>query len=128
MSKIYDVLIIGAGPCGLACGIEAQKNGLDYVIIEKGSIAEAIRNYPIHMNFFSTADNIAIADIPFAVAGAKANRVEALQYYRKVAEYFQLNIQLFTRVTKVQKTENLFKIQTERETLYQAKKVILAFI
>ena len=123
--KIYDILIVGAGPCGLACAIEAQQKGLSCLVVEKGSIAESIRNYPLQMRFFSTADNISIAEIPFAVAEAKASRVEALQYYRKVAEYFQLPLLLSTEVKTVKKEAAHFTIVTSNET-YLAKKVVLA--
>jgi len=124
--KTYDVIIVGAGPCGLATAIEAKKNNLDYLILEKGSIAESIRKYPIHMQFFSTADNISIANIPFAVAGAKATRSEALQYYRKVSEYFDLQIKLFTPVENISKKDNIFEISTKTEETYKAKNVVLA--
>lgn len=127
MSTVYDLIIVGAGPCGLACAIEAKKQGLHYLVLEKGSIAESIRRYPIHMQFFSTADNISIADIPFAVADAKANRSEALQYYRKVSEYFQLNLQLFTEVKSIRKQEKgIFEIKTSKAERLQAHKVVLA--
>lgn len=124
--KKYDILIIGAGPCGLACAIEAKENNLEYIILEKGSIAESIRKYPIHMKFFSTADNISIANIPFAVSEAKATRSEALQYYRKVTEYFALNIRLFTEVINIEKSEDFFQITTQKQETYFAKNVVLA--
>ncbi len=125
-TKIYDMLIVGAGPCGLACGAEAKKNNLEYIILEKGSLAESIRKYPIHMTFFSTAENIEIANLPLAVAGAKATRTEALQYYRRVAEHYDLNIQLFTAVTQIQKEGEVFEVQTSRNETYLAHHVVLA--
>ncbi|MEO1655766.1 MAG: YpdA family putative bacillithiol disulfide reductase, partial [Bacteroidota bacterium] len=123
---IYDVIIIGAGPCGLACAIEAQKNKLNYLILEKGSIAESIRRYPLEMTFFSTAENIEIGGLPLAVTGAKATRAEALQYYRRVAEYYQLKVQLHTNVLKVEKQEDIFQIQTSRRETYLTRNVVLA--
>lgn len=125
-TKIYDLLIIGGGPCGLACGIEAQKAGLEYLIVEKGSIAESIRRYPIHMTFFSTAENIEIGGVPFSIADAKATRTEALQYYRKVSEHYHLNIRLFTEVTQVKKQENSFQIQTHQNEIFQATNIVFA--
>ena len=78
----YDVIIVGAGPCGLAAGIEATKAGLSHLIVDMGSITESIREYPRRMRFFSTAENIEIGGLPFPISGVKAGRDEALQYYR----------------------------------------------
>jgi len=124
--QVYDVLIIGAGPCGLAVGIEAAKAGLSHLILEKGSITESIRRYPKRMRFFSTAENIEIGGIPFPISEVKANRSEALQYYRKVAGYYHLNFRLFTEVTQVIKQGDLFEVQTVKDETYHARKVIIA--
>jgi thioredoxin reductase (NADPH) len=124
--QVYDVLIIGAGPCGLAVGIEAAKAGLSHLILEKGSITESIRRYPKRMRFFSTAENIEIGGIPFPISEVKANRSEALQYYRKVAGYYHLNFKLFTEVTQVVKQDDLFEVQTVKGETYHARKVIIA--
>jgi thioredoxin reductase (NADPH) len=123
---IYDVIIVGGGPCGLAAGIEAVKSGLSHLVLEKGSITESIRRYPRMMRFFSTAENIEIGGIPFPVSAVKANRNEALQYYRKVAAYFKLNTKVFTEVWDVVKYNNAFTITTTTGDQYQARKVILA--
>ncbi|WP_177225921.1 YpdA family putative bacillithiol disulfide reductase [Arsenicibacter rosenii] len=126
-TQMYDVLIVGGGPCGLAAGIEAAKSGLSHLILEKGSLTESIRRYPKMMRFFSTAENIEIGGIPFPISGVKANRNEALQYYRKVAAYYKLNFKLFQEVQQVvKKNDNLFSVETISGTVYQAKKVILA--
>ncbi len=124
--QVYDVLIIGAGPCGLAVGIEAAKAGLSHLILEKGSITESIRRYPKRMRFFSTAENIEIGGIPFPISEVKANRSEALQYYRKVAGYYHLNFKLFTEVTQVVKQDDFFEVQTAKGEVYHARKVIIA--
>ncbi|MDF7822182.1 YpdA family putative bacillithiol disulfide reductase [Runella sp. MFBS21] len=124
--QIYDVLIVGAGPCGLAVGIEAAKAGLSHLILEKGSITESIRRYPKRMRFFSTAENIEIGGIPFPISDVKANRSEALQYYRKVAAYYHLNFQLFTEVSHVEKKEEIFEVYTLQGVTYYAKKVVIA--
>ena len=121
---IYDVLIVGGGPCGLAVGIEAAKSGLNHLILEKGSITESIRRYPKRMRFFSTAENIEIGGIPFPISGVKANRDEALQYYRKVAGYYKLNFQLFTEVTEVNKEGGIFEIISTKGTFYAHKVVV----
>ncbi len=122
----YDVIIVGAGPCGLAAGIEATKAGLSHLILEMGSITESIREYPRRMRFFSTAENIEIGGLPFPISGVKAGRDEALQYYRKAAAYFKLNIRLFQQVDTVQKHDHEFTIVTTTGEQYHAHKVIMA--
>ena len=113
MDNEYDIIIIGGGPNGLACGIEAMKKGLKALVIEKGAIAESIRRYPYQMTFFSTADNIAIGDVPFTINSPKATREEALNYYRKVVEYYDLPVKLFTKVESLAGKESGFEIQTD---------------
>ncbi len=123
--KIFDVIIIGAGPCGLACGIEAQKENLDYLIIDKGNITESVRRYPVNMVFFSTSENIEIGEVPFVSMGMRPNRTEALKYYRKVVDHFDLHLQLFTLVDNVTKEKDNFVLTTNKGT-WKAKKLILA--
>ena len=122
----YDIIIVGGGPCGLAAGIEAAKAGLSHLILDMGSLTESIRQYPRRMRFFSTAENIEIGGLPFAISDVKAGRDEALQYYRKAAAYYNLNFELFQEVWDVQKTEDLFTVTTTTGTQYQAHKVIMA--
>lgn len=108
-------------------GIEATKAGLSHLILEKGSITESIRKYPRHMRFFSTAENIEIGGLPFAISDFKANRDEALQYYRKVAAYYSLNFRLFTEVGHTEKqADGNFEIQTTSGEKFHARKVVLA--
>lgn len=123
--KNISVIIVGGGPCGIAVGAELKKRGIESLIIEKGSVTESIRRYPLRMKFFSTAENIEIAGIPFATSNVKANRNEALQYYRKVAAYFDLKFSLNTEVTGVNKKGELFQVDTNKGT-FTAQKVILA--
>lgn len=124
---LYDVVIVGGGPCGLAMGVEASKYGLSHLILEKGSLTESLRKYPRNMRFFSTVDNISIGGLPFTIADFKANRDEALQYYRKVAGYYGLNFQLFTTVEKVEKLSNgLFDVITSGGAVFRARNVVLA--
>lgn len=124
---LYDVIIVGGGPCGLAMGVEAARYGLSHIILEKGSLTESLRKYPRNMRFFSTVDNISIGGLPFTIADFKANRDEALQYYRKVAGYYGLNFQLFTAVETVRKLSNgLFEVDASEGRFYRAKKVVLA--
>lgn len=123
--KIYDLIVVGAGPCGLAAAIDAQRAGLSCLILEKGSIAESIRKYPLNMTFFSTSDNISIGDIPFPTLGPKASRNEALEYYRKVADYFDLAIQLYTPVDKIEGKKGGFTCATPKGA-FRAKSIALA--
>jgi len=125
MTSLYDVIIIGAGPCGLACGIEAQHNNLDYLIVDKGNITESIRRYPVNMLFFSTSENIEIGNVPFVSMGTRPTRSEALKYYRKVVNHFDLNVKLFTRIDDVTKDGKVFALKTQNETL-TAKKIIIS--
>ena len=110
--KDYEMIVVGGGPNGLACAIEAKKNGLKALVLEKGTIAESIRRYPKQMTFFSTADNIAIGDVPFTIDKPKATREEALNYYRKVVEYHDLSIRLFCEFKSLSIKNDKFFIQT----------------
>lgn len=122
----YDVLIIGAGPIGMACAIEAQKANLSYVIVEKGALVNSLFNYPVFMTFFSTSQKLEIGGVPFVTISPKPNRNEAVEYYRRVAEKFDLNIHLFERVQQVVKNEaDVFEINTSK-TNYTANNVIVA--
>ena len=122
---IYDVIIIGAGPCGLSCGIEAQRNKLDYLIVDKGSITESVRRYPVNMVFFSTSENIEIGDIPFISQGHRPTRTEALKYYRKVVSHYNLKLKLFSEVETVEKKGGLFEVKLSSESLI-SRNVIIA--
>lgn len=121
----YDLLILGAGPIGLACGIEAKKAGLNYLILEKGALCNSIYNYPVNMTFFSTAERLELAGIPFMSVGPKPTRTEALDYYRRIYQLFQLNVNLYETVNTLQKEEGLFSVQTSKGT-YWSRKIVLA--
>jgi len=122
----YDVLIIGAGPIGMACGIEARKAGLSYVIVEKGALVNSLYNYPVFMTFFSTSQKLEIGGVPFVSINPKPNRNEAVEYYRRVAEKFELNINLFEQVNSLSKAEDgTFTVNTAKRT-YKVKNVIIS--
>jgi thioredoxin reductase (NADPH) len=122
----YDVLIIGAGPIGMACAIEAGKAGLKYVIVEKGALVNSLYNYPVFMTFFSTSQRLEIGDVPFVSINPKPNRNEAVEYYRRVAEKFSLNIHLFETVNRVSKqSDDTFLVNTSKKN-YKAKYVIVS--
>ena len=122
----YDLLIIGAGPIGMACAIEAQKANLTYVIIEKGALVNSLFNYPVFMTFFSTSQKLEIGGVPFVTINPKPNRNEAVEYYRRVAEKFNLNIHLFETVNQVVKNnDEVFEVNTSKAN-YKAKNIIVA--
>src|SRR6478609_9393324 len=97
----HTIIIIGGGPIGLACALEAKRKGLQYIILEKGALVNSLYNYPVNMTFFSTSERLEIGGIPFVSNNAKPTRNEALEYYRRVTISAALNIHLFETVTKV---------------------------
>jgi thioredoxin reductase (NADPH) len=121
----YDVVIIGGGPIGIACGLEAKKKNLSYVILEKGTIVNSLFNYPKNMQFFSSSEKLEIDEIPFISKEAKPRRDEALEYYRRIVTSNQLHVRLFEKVTDVIKEKDAYEVITDKNT-YQAKNIILA--
>lgn len=121
----FDVAIIGGGPIGIACGLEAKKKGLSYIIIEKGPIVNSLFNYPVNMQFFSSSEKLEIDEIPFISKEAKPKRNEALEYYRRIVTSNNLNIHLFERVLDVEKQGGIFLVKTDKED-YKAKNVVVA--
>src|SRR6187551_3903312 len=97
----FDVLIVGAGPIGLACGIEAKKAGLTYLIIEKGCLVNSLFNYPLNMTFFSTSERLEIGEVPFISHLPKPNRAEAMEYYRRVCTSWDVNVNLYEEVKSI---------------------------
>lgn len=122
---IYDVVIVGAGPTGLACGIEAAVRELRHVILEKGCLVNSIYNYPTNMTFFSTSDRLEIGGVPFISHGYKPTRREALEYYRRVKAAWKLDLRTYERVQDVQGFQGRFKVVTTRGS-YATFAVILA--
>lgn len=134
MNPHYDIIIVGGGPIGIACGLEAQKAGLSYVILEKGCLVNSLYNYPANMTFFSTSERIEIGEIPFVSNNVKPVRSEALEYYRRVAVSRHLNLHLQEEVKTIQRLTGLaeeihlnanFTVTTTR-TSYCATNIILA--
>ena len=120
----FDVCIIGAGPIGICCAIEAKKNNLSYVIIDRGCLVNSLYNYPKNMTFFSTSDKLEIGDVPFISHNSKPTKSEALEYYRRVVSSWDLTVNLYEEVTDIIK-EDKFMIKTSKAN-YSANKVIIS--
>lgn len=123
--KKYDIIIIGAGPIGLACGINAKKAGLEYLVIDKGCLVNSIYHYPLNMTFFSTSEKLEIGNVPFISHGAKPNRFEALEYYRRVASSWELNLNLYERIEEITPQNSGYVVKSNKAE-YETKNVILA--
>ena len=126
MTNPFDIVIIGAGPIGLACGLEAKAKGLSYVILEKGCLVNSLYHYPVNMTFFSTSERLEIGGIPFVSNNAKPTRNESLEYYRRVAVSAGLNIYLFEKVEQITRTGKSFRIATSKEKEYEAANIVIA--
>jgi len=120
----YDIIIIGAGPIGIACGIESLKRNVSHLIVEKGCLVNSIFHYPTNMIFFSTSDRLEIGDIPFVSHGDKLTRRESLEYYRSVKESWKLNVKTYEEVKIIFRIDDGFKVVTSKGE-YTAKKIII---
>jgi len=125
MKTEFDIIIIGGGPIGIACGLEAKKNGISYLILEKGPIVNSLFHYPSNMQFFSSSEKLEIDDIPFISKEAKPKRDEALEYYRRIVTSNKLNIHLFEKVEDVKKVDETFSISSDKNT-YTAQQIVVA--
>jgi thioredoxin reductase (NADPH) len=125
MQNSFDVINVGAGPIGLACGIEAVRNNLSHLIIEKGCLVNSLFHYPTNMTFFSTSDRLEIGDVPFVSHGDKPTRRESLEYYRRVKNSCNLNVKTFEIVISVERINDLFTVSTNKNKYY-SKYVIIS--
>lgn len=125
MKNQFDVIIVGAGPIGFACGIEATKKNVNYLMIEKGCLVNSVYHYPTNMTFFSTSERLEIGNVPFIAHGYKPTRREALEYYRRVREQWNLNINLYERVITVEDSDDGFRVTTNKSD-YTSKYVVIA--
>jgi thioredoxin reductase (NADPH) len=128
--NIYDVFIIGGGPIGLACGIEAKKAGLSFIIVEKGCLVNSLYHYPVNMTFFSTSERLEIGNVPFMSLNAKPNRAEAVEYYRRVVQLHDLQPRLFEAVESIEQIneageETIYRVRTSKKN-YMARNLIVA--
>ncbi|MCU1318962.1 MAG: dependent oxidoreductase [Edaphobacter sp.] len=125
-----DLLVIGAGPTGLACAIEAQRAGFTALLVDKGCLCNSLFHYPANMTFFTTPELLEIGDIPFTSPNQKPNRSEALEYYRKVAEHYKLDVRQYENVERVQGSDGSFTIHTTdrfaRTLTHRARKLVVA--
>ncbi|MEO8724653.1 MAG: YpdA family putative bacillithiol disulfide reductase [Acidobacteriaceae bacterium] len=127
---MFDVLVIGAGPTGMACAIEAQRAGLRSLLVDKGCLVNSLFHYPANMTFFTTPELLEIGDIPFSSPNTKPTRAEALEYYRKVAEKYALDIRQYQNVESVAGSDGEFRVhavdQHGRPHVYEARKLVIA--
>ncbi len=122
---MIDVLIVGAGPIGLNCGIVATQNGLSHVILDKGVLVNSVFNFPVNMTFFSTSNLLEIGNVPFVSHSDKPSRREAMEYFRRVREQYDLQVNYFEEVTNIEKKDGIFHVTSSKHQ-YQAQNVILA--
>ncbi|MBI3697539.1 MAG: YpdA family putative bacillithiol disulfide reductase [Acidobacteria bacterium] len=129
-SPFYDALVVGAGPTGLACAIEIQNRGMRAVLIEKGCLVNSLYHYPPHMTFFTTPELLEIGNLPMTSIREKPTRTEALKYYRRVAQYFHLDVRQYERVERIDGKDGDFQVLTvdrrQRPGCHRAGKIILA--
>jgi thioredoxin reductase (NADPH) len=133
MSKqdLFDVIIIGGGPTGLACAIEAHRAGFSYLVVEKGCVVNSLYNYPTQLVFFTTPELLEIGDLPFVCEREKPVRIEALKYYRRVADTYQLRVNQYEKVLRVSGSDGDFLVETESTLTgethsYRSRKIIVA--
>jgi bacillithiol disulfide reductase len=125
-----DVVVVGAGPTGLACGIELKRRGVNAVLIEKGCVTNSLYHYPTNMVFFTTPELLEIGDIPMTSLNEKPNRIEALKYYRRVADHYKLDIHQYEKVDNINGGDEAFAVDTTDrlgcQHTYNARKLVLA--
>jgi thioredoxin reductase (NADPH) len=130
VTESFDTVVVGAGPTGLACGIELQRRGVRAVLLEKGCVVNSIYHYPTHMTFFTTPELLEIGDLPMTSLNEKPNRTEAFKYYRRVADHYHLDIRQYERVDSIAGEDNAFQVFTtdrlERRHVYQTRKMVLS--
>ena len=126
----YDIVCIGAGPTGLACAIEARRAGMRALVIDKSCLCNSIYHYPVNMVFFTTPELLEIGDLPLVCAAEKPTRVEALKYYRRTAEHYELELRLFELVLRVEGSDGKFSVFTRNEKgveqQYASRKIVVA--
>ena len=126
----FDAIVIGAGPTGIACGIELKRRGLNAMIVDKGCVVNSLYNYPTHMTFFTTPELLEIGDIPMTSMYEKPTRTEALKYYRRVTEHYKLDVHQYELVESIDGEDGAFTIPTldrlGNHHCYKAKKIVVS--
>lgn len=125
MQEVFDLIIVGGGPIGLACALEAKEKGLNYLILEKGCLVNSLYNYPVNMTFFSTSERLEIGGVPFVSNNAKPTRSESLEYYRRVAVSYSIKLHLFEAVTSIRRSQIGFDVLTSKQS-YSTSNIIIA--
>jgi bacillithiol disulfide reductase len=130
MANSYDVICIGAGPTGLACAIEAKREGMRPLVIDKGCLCNSLFHYPTNLVFFTTPERMEIGDLPLTTVGGKPTRAEALKYYRRAVEHYEIETRLYEKVERIEGHDGAFVVRTEDESgakkEYAARKIIIA--
>ena len=130
MANSYDVICIGAGPTGLACAIEAKREGMRPLVIDKGCLCNSLFHYPTNLLFFTTPERMEIGDLPLTTVGGKPTRAEALKYYRRAVEHYEIETRLYEKVERIEGHDGAFVVRTEDESgakkEYAARKIIIA--
>ena len=129
-ASTFDLLVVGAGPTGMACAIDAQRAGYKVVLVDKGCLCNSLFHYPAHMTFFTTPELLEIGDMPFSSPNQKPTRSEALEYYRKVAEHYALDVRQYETVEGVDGSDGCFGVRTTdrfgRQNVHTARKLVIA--
>ena len=130
MTNSYDIICIGAGPTGLACAIEAKREGMRPLVIDKGCLCNSLFHYPTNLLFFTTPERMEIGDLPLTTVGGKPTRAEALKYYRRAVEHYEIETRLYEKVERIEGHDGAFVVRTEDESgakkEYAARKIIIA--
>ncbi len=124
-TNIIDLIIVGGGPIGLACGLEAQKAKLNFIILEKGCLVNSLYNYPVNMTFFSTSERLEIGGVPFVSNNVKPTRAESLEYYRRVSSGYSLPVRLFEEVMEIKQHDGYFEVISNKG-IHLTKNIIIA--
>jgi thioredoxin reductase (NADPH) len=126
----YDIICVGAGPTGLACAIEAKFEGLTSLVVDKGCLCNSLFHYPTNMNFFTTPERMEIGDLPMTIADLKPTRAEALKYYRRAVEHFEIEVHQYEKVDRIAGHDNAFTVHTTdrlgQAQQYGARKIVIA--
>jgi thioredoxin reductase (NADPH) len=123
---MFDIIVVGSGPSGLSCAIEAKKAGLSALVLEKGSLVDSIRRFPSNLVWFSTPELLELGDVPFVVSTTRPTRVDALRYYQRVTRYFDLQVRYHDAVESISRKNGYFLVRTRHDKTYPAKNVIIA--